>query len=379
MNYSWCIIFALIYGRCLMKFLSVCFAFLFAHIAAAAPFVLNETIPCTLNANDNAKEIKLLKVNLSRKNRAALKAEISSILHTSKRVAPLMSHSRALPSHVQLGMNDVPVLDQGQHGTCVTFAATAALDALIGRGDYISQLCLLNLGNFIGNHTLFRPSGWDGSYASITLARLSEYGIVSKEYEKMYGCGGVTQYPKDNPFSPENEMTIEDYHHAHLRSVPFFEGEHFIQTELLNFQQRMTNQESMDNIQSNVKKALYQGDRVLIGVLLPMNEWIGLEGQFQAPHDAWVLTGRTEYLASRAISDPSQWGQWGGHEMIITGYDDEAIAVDGAGVAHKGLFTLRNSWGIGVGDQGDFYMSYDYFKALTLDLVRIGNLALVNG
>ena len=30
---------------------------------------------------------------------------------------------------VQLGMDQVPVLDQGPHGTCATFAATAAVDA----------------------------------------------------------------------------------------------------------------------------------------------------------------------------------------------------------------------------------------------------------
>ncbi|MGF2339111.1 C1 family peptidase, partial [Acinetobacter baumannii] len=66
---------------------------------------------------------------------------------------------------------------------------------------------------------------------------------------------------------------------------------------------------------------------------------------------------------------------FGGHEMIITGYDDNAIAVDDNGREHKGLFTLRNSWGEQFGDKGNFYMSYDYFKVLTIEAQRIRALA----
>ncbi len=38
------------------------------------------------------------------------------------------------PEKVELGMNGVPVLNQGMHGTCVTFAVTAAVDAALGKG-----------------------------------------------------------------------------------------------------------------------------------------------------------------------------------------------------------------------------------------------------
>ena len=64
-----------------------------------------------------------------------------------------------------------------------------------------------------------------------------------------------------------------------------------------------------------------------------------------------------------------------GHEMIITGYDDRAVAIDDHGRAHKGLLTLRNSWGALAGDKGDFYMSYDYFKAFVMEVQRIRGLA----
>ena len=60
--------------------------------------------------------------------------------------------------------------------------------------------------------------------------------------------------------------------------------------------------------------------------------------------------------------------------MIITGYDDDAIATDEKGQTYKGLLTLRNSWGKNAGDAGNFYMSYDYFKRLGVEVQRIRQL-----
>lgn len=363
-----------------MKVLSVCLGLLVASYVNATPIVMVEgTIPYNLSsghAKTQVKPIKLLKMTLSDRAKKNLKQNISTILHAPKGKALVSSNTHGVPSQVQLGMNHVPVLDQGMHGTCVTFAVTAALDALIGQGDYISQLCPLILGNHIANNSMYRPSGWEGANAAITLSRISEYGIVSKEQEMSQGCGGLTEYPLSSMSEPTEEMTLVDYHALSLQSEPFYEGEHFIQTEILNEQQWLLNKTPMSKIEEDVKRSLYQGDRVLLAVFVPMSEWIGLEGKHNEEHDTWVLTGRIEYLAERVLRDPSQWGKWGGHEMVITGYDDSAESVDADGKVHQGLFTLRNSWGADVGDHGTFYMSYDYFRALAVDLIRIGNLEL---
>ena len=61
--------------------------------------------------------------------------------------------------------------------------------------------------------------------------------------------------------------------------------------------------------------------------------------------------------------------------MIIVGYDDDAVAVDQQGRKYQGLFTLRNSWGQSIGDKGNFYMSYDYFKTLADEVQRIRHLS----
>ena len=55
--------------------------------------------------------------------------------------------------------------------------------------------------------------------------------------------------------------------------------------------------------------------------------------------------------------------------MVIIGYDDDAQVVDEKGYTfNKGIFILRNSWSSLAGDQGNFYMSYDYFKLLVHNL-----------
>jgi C1A family cysteine protease len=61
----------------------------------------------------------------------------------------------------------------------------------------------------------------------------------------------------------------------------------------------------------------------------------------------------------------------GGHELVVTGYDDKAVAYDQEGRKHQGLLILRNSWSDEVGDHGEYYMSYDYFKMYVMEVQEI--------
>ena len=358
-----------------MKLLRVFFGLLLTGQVLAMPLItVKGTIEHDLVNKATTKKLKFLQISLTKQAKKNFKQAITTQLKQQGKPQLAVKSSR-LPAHVQLGMNHVPVLDQGFHGTCVTFAVTGAFDALIGEGDYISQLCMLALGNHIANNSNYRPSGWDGTDADTALSRFAEYGIVSKAQEKIVQCGGLSEYPLQDDVTAENEMNLVDYHQASVGSnLEFNADEDFYRSKMFQYDQKMLNMVSMDNILADVKTALYQQDRVLIAVLVPLNDLVGLEATYHAEHDTWALIGRTEYLAERAIWDASQWGQWGGHEMIITGYDDDAIATDEDGMQHRGLLTLRNSWGAEIGDSGNFYMTYDYFKALTLDLVRIGNM-----
>ena len=91
-----------------------------------------------------------------------------------------------LPTRVDLGMNSTPVFNQGAHGSCVTFALTAAFDAIIGKGDYISQLCSLELGDYLHRHKRSEYSGWDGTISTIVLDQFAEYGFITKQYQQEF-------------------------------------------------------------------------------------------------------------------------------------------------------------------------------------------------
>jgi hypothetical protein len=89
------------------------------------------------------KHISLLKIELSDKARQKIEKRAEKALATPT------TPSAGTAKKMQLGMNNVPVLDQGGFGSCVTFANTAAVDADLSKGDYISQLCLLQLGRYL--------------------------------------------------------------------------------------------------------------------------------------------------------------------------------------------------------------------------------------
>ncbi len=318
----------------------------------------NPTMPHSHSLSTPNRSIKLLKVELSKP------AEIA-LTNRTNQVVTLKNHLSAtphLPKKVELGMNNVPVLDQGSFGTCVTFASTAAIDAVLGKGDYVSQLCQLQLGNYLETNS-YNESGWDGAYGRSILNQMDTFGIVSKAQQQTIGCGGLTDYPQVGDSVPSSFVNPEDYHQM-SESI----------NETVDWSPILDGATAFGRADTNVtlndvKKALKEQDRVTFGVLLLDFDlgMMGAVGSHSAHFDSWVLTpeiARDIYLRP----------EFGGHEMIITGYDDDAVAVDEQGQEHKGLLTLRNSWGAKIGDKGNFYMSYDYFKVLVIEAQRIRNL-----
>ncbi|MBA2711472.1 MAG: hypothetical protein H0U57_12890 [Tatlockia sp.] len=112
-------------------------------------------------------------------------------------------------------------------------------------------------------------------------------------------------------------------------------------------------------------KQLINSDRLVFAVRLPRADLgvVGAVGRYKTwfYKDTWLLSPEIlEGINTIQVA----------HEMIITGYDDNAEALDNHRKWHKGLLKLRNSWGAQVGDYGEFYMSYEYFKMLVFDVKR---------
>ncbi len=311
------------------------------------------------------KTITLMGVKLSDRAWDALARQSAEALESPAPEATLKGQHA--PSQVQLGMNKVPVMDQGQHGTCATFAVTAALNAALDAGDYISQTCHLQLGQHLEQFG-YNPSGWNGSLGPLVLEQIRAFGIVNKDTQKRVGCGGLTEYPTAED-TPVEGMTLSAFHNM---SEPL--ADDVAWTPLVDIYQIVLDRTEPQKTLDAVKTALRNNDRLTFGVLLfHLNEGIaGAVAKHHGPNDTWVLT-------PAVIDDIKQQKNYGGHAMIITGFDDHASAVDKDGRWHKGLLTVRNSWGADVGDGGDFYMSYDYFKALKTEVQRIRSLKHLEG
>jgi hypothetical protein len=355
-----------------MKRLNTLFLALLATsqcMAGDAPIRITGLVPATIPGTQ--KKIAFLKLKFSSKAKKSLRQHLIS----SQSWSTINSIYQSYPSAIQLGMNKVPVFDQGMQGTCVTFAVTAAIDAMLGMGDEISQLCQLELGTTLQNLS-YTESGWNGSWPATILQRTSDFGVVSKYDQTHQGCGGLTEYPKDE-VTPENTLSLDEYHNL---SKAYIGLESW--TSLLEMNQFINNEVNMSYVLNQVKAALNANERVVVGMgLSPFLGLVGMEGvHIENPNaelpdfvdlrlrDSWVMT---PVLAS--LIKAMGFSFLAGHAMVITGYDDNAVAVDSAGIKHRGLIKLRNSWGSNIGDHGDFYMSYDYFLALVIDLKRIRN------
>ncbi len=334
-----------------------------------ATVILNNA-PMRTHSLQNANTPTIRKKTVHLINRHLTRAQISALSNAIQlqHLSVNENTSSSLPSRVSLGMNKLDVLDQGWYGTCVTFAVTAAMDALLQKGNYVSQLCSLQLTDLLEKQG-YVVSEWQGGYADDLLAYLHHFGFVSIAKQKLNTCGGLKEYPLEEIDLGNNTLTLQDYYNM---SENF--SNNLFWYSLLTANQHETwskidSSKAAKKLLEDIKEVLAQPDaktnyRVVFGVMLPGDFCsAGACGQHNARDDSWVLTSDIRQ-ADNII--------FGGHEMVITGYDDNAIAIDNNGVKHKGLLTLRNSWGPEVGDHGDFYMSYEFFKALTDEVFVIG-------
>lgn len=245
-----------------------------------------------------------------------------------------------------LGMANVPVLQQGQYGSCATFANTAALEAKMNAGDLISQQCLLALGNYINRvedcennekprNTEDNCSGWNGLYDNTTiLTRIKKYGVVSKD-----NCS--QQYPLylERP-AQKQQVTYREYK---ALSGELWANDFAYQ----KLQPRNTN---------IIKRALDNNHRVVASILLHEDYKTGLPVNGK-PSGLWDLPYEAQKFAHEMLYENKNSG---GHAIVVTGYDDD-----------KKLFKVRNSWGANIGDSGEFYISYDYYFLLNMDATEI--------
>lgn len=353
-------------------YFSVLFSAFFACQAQTTD--LGEPISTTVRLNEQgqnilsqgaiSKQIMLMNIKLTEKQKRDLLT-----FKSTNNITPMVQPT-TLPAKKELGMNNVPVLDQGSHGACVTFANTGAIDALLGQGDYVSQLCHLELGKYLEGKS-YMYSGWNGSWGTHVLSQIERFGIVNKTKQRAFGCGGLTEYPMAS-INTGSGMSLDEYKNLSESTI-----EKLSWISLLTLAERFgwdpNSSKDGDELLLKVKKAIafkpsYASNvRLTFATILPISHCnVGACARYHATDDTWALTNaiKNDQEASPA-----------GHEMIITGYDDNAVAIDNEGHEHRGLLTLRNSWGSAAGDYGNYYMTYDFFKQFVLEVQAIARIS----
>jgi len=227
-----------------------------------------------------------------------------------------------------LRMNDLPVLDQGQYGTCVTFATTAILDVVLDEGDFIDQECTLALNLSLGKDY------WDGAnYSSQLIIPLQKYGVVQKN-----NC--PSQYP-DSSY----KISTADYKKIVSDTVDI---------------KKVSYKYFADLNLKDVRRTIDKGHRLSIGFMLKGSlDPISVRG-FDINMDGSSRKGGL-WACKQPGSTANYCGfAFAGHEVVVTGYDDT-----------QELLKIRNSWSDEVADDGDFYMTYEFFNAMVIDGTEI--------
>ena len=336
-----------------------------SSLAFAAPFSIDGEVDIKIQPQSNGfaalkpLQFKLPRIKISPDAKDYLVKQLKTYPRSNLQSHALMGE---LPPKVELGMEGTPVLNQGMHGSCVTFATTAALDAVLGAGDYISPLCSLELGSWLAINDKLDYSGWNGSWGPVVLDQMMKYGIISTNHQKLHGCAGVNVYPLDNEEDEGHPMSEDEYARYSVPISKLVEWK-----SLLNSADSFSPKTSPEQMVWMAKAQLAKGNRLTIGMFLDVNVGhAGALGSYKAANDTWMIT-------PQIILDAVYGDIYAGHELVVTGYDDNALVMDEEGNINRGVFTLRNSWSKYAGDQGNYYVTYEHFAFFTdeIQVIRL--------
>ncbi|MDQ2993721.1 MAG: C1 family peptidase [Pseudomonadota bacterium] len=351
--------------------------------AATNPNVMHVPIPLPPLANLKTRSaavqtVSVLPVKLSP---AFLELQRTRSVQPNSMMTRATGTRNALPTRINLTMNKVPILNQGEYGTCVIFAFTAAIDAALGKGDYVSQVCLLQLSSHLADYSYW-GNAWDGSLSHWTIAQIRQYGIISKADEKNGVCNDMRDYPLHyNESHLQQKMSLIDYHKYSQNVLSYnSRGGVAIEPQLLfkfanyydydKFDKYITLSNNTDGwvtpeeSLTAVRKALAEGNRVVLGVLLHADYmW---SGRNKVLHDTW-FADKALKQAFKNQNNSANEAIWGYHEVVLYGYDDTVTVTNAKGEKQKGVFLVRNSWGTITPCKGVEFMTYDYFKLMADD------------
>lgn len=218
-----------------------------------------------------------------------------------------------LPSSVNLVPKFPPIGDQGQYGTCVSWAVAYNIKTAInGMNKGLSTSQLSSTSNQFSPKDLF---------------------IAIPDNQKGQNCGGTN-------FSDALEV-LQDRGVATMQTVPY---NSLGDCSRSNLQSSWTNEANQHRIKywrkidpsiQSIKQNLANNIPIILGAKLADN--------FMSWNSDNVISSSTSY---------NNVGQHAYHAMVIAGYDDSK--------GPNGAFKVINSWGEFWGDNGYVWVDYNY-------------------
>lgn len=294
-----------------------------------------------------------------------------NVLDNKINKSPIMSISSDLPSSYNADLNNMKyvseVKNQGALGTCWSFAAEAAMEALLMKKDGVEKLSSSNKDKYDLSemHMVYALSNKfleDGQYGFTktindggNFAEAEAYMTRSRDEEKNIYDGPV--YEKDFPYKDDDSYTDADINEK-IKS----ERLEFVPSAFsnLNLYQTLLSDEQLNARNEIIKKSVIENGAV------PVSVYCGSTAEEQnAGFESNSSNTKTLFYENDPANIPN-------HGVTIVGYDDNISASEfnvfslnasantyPAAPKHNGAFIVKNSWGTDWGNNGFFYMSYD--------------------
>jgi len=214
--------------------------------------------------------------------------------------API-AHLQALPPLVDLRGQDSPIEDQGELGSCTSFASGAAFRFDL-RKQGLSDFVISHLFEYYNSRAKSQKHEDSGATIRDAIKALNTYGACP-ESEWPYNIEAFASKPPARCYTDAKKDRALTY---------------------LRVSQNL----------AQMKACLASGFPFVIG--------ISVYESFES--DEVVKTG--------IVPMPSQDEEFlGGHALLVVGYQDSTQR-----------FTVRNSWGSGFADKGYVYLPYQYLE-----------------
>ncbi|MDX1685120.1 MAG: C1 family peptidase [Saprospiraceae bacterium] len=220
-----------------------------------------------------------------------------------------------LPSSHDISQYLPPVGDQGNYGTCVSWALGYNLKTIIEAQDKnYSTTDLTDPSKQFSPKDLFLAidksevgPNCNGTYLKSAMNAMQRRGIATQQTEPYVNLGDCSQQPSQVATQEAQNYKINNY-----RSV---------------------------DIKTDVIKQYIANNR-------PVGFGARLGDNFMTWNSDDVLTGHTSF---------DNVGMHAGHAMTVIGYDDNK--------GPRGAFRVINSWGQAWGSQGFIWIDYDFFTS----------------